>query len=503
MIIPSGENQDIEFKEVWKDDFIEWICSFANASGGKLYIGVNDRGEVVGVKNIKRLLEDIPNKIVSILGIVCDVTSHRENGLDYIVVDVKSSEIPISCRGAYYYRSGATCQRLTGPALLNFLEWKMKYSWDDVVNSNATLDDIDDQAIKYFLKKGIAAERLPAEAATYDTKQTLTNLNLITEQGKLKNAALLLFGKDPLKFFPSVYYRIGRFVQDDADLVIQDSVEGNIIQMTDRVIDILKAKYLVSPIHYEGLQRIEPLEIPEGVLRELIFNSIIHKDYRGVHIQLRVYNDKIILWNEGALPPILSPEKLLKKHPSYPRNTNIANVFYKAGFIEAWGRGIEKIVTGLAKAGLPAPFYEDCVGGVRVTVERPKAVAALFANGKDSDKQKGEKNMIFPVNWPESWSQSWSQSWPQSWPQSWSRVFPNNVENKTLVVLFMGEKSRKELLELLGYKTFVNSFRKVINSLLTKRFLERSLPNKPNSRLQKYRLTELGRQYIFKCTSEG
>ena len=131
-------------------------------------------------------------------------------------------------------------------------------------------------------------------------------------------------------------FKIGRFGKDEADLMFQDLVDGNIIQMTDRVLDILKSKYLISPIHYEGLQRIEPLEIPEDALREAIFNSVVHKDYSGAAIQMKVYADRILLWNEGNLPEGFTMDDLLGEHSSRPRNKNIANAFYRAGFIESW-----------------------------------------------------------------------------------------------------------------------------------------------------------------------
>ena len=193
---------------------------------------------------------------------------------------------------------------------------------------------------------------------------------MITGEDKLKNAALLLFGIRPSRFFPSVSFKIGRFIDGDDDLRFQDVVEGNILQMADKVMDILKSKYLISPIHYEGLQRIEKLEVPEEALREAIFNAIIHKDYTGAPIQLSVYNDKLILWNEGRLPEDFTVETLLGKHPSRPYNKNVADIFFKAGFIEAWGRGIAKIINGFINAGLPAPVFEATMGGILVTIKR-------------------------------------------------------------------------------------------------------------------------------------
>lgn len=198
----------------------------------------------------------------------------------------------------------------------------------------------------------------------------LQNLDLINEDGKLKNAALLLFAKRPQRYFTSVRFHIGRFGVDEADLMFQDVVEGNIIQMADRVVDLLKAKYLIMPITFKGMNRIEKLEVPEEALREILYNAIIHKDYTGVHIQMRVWNDHVDVWNDGELPAGYTLETLLGQHSSRPRNKNIANAFFKAGFIDAWGCGYKKIHDGFESAGQPMPEVENFCGGVRVSFKR-------------------------------------------------------------------------------------------------------------------------------------
>ena len=116
-----AENQNIEYKESWRDEYLGWICAFANSQGGKLYIGVNDKGEVVGVSNSHRLLEDIPNKIVTVLGLVCDINLLTEDGKEYLEIVVEASNVPISFKGEYHVRSGATKQVLKGNALQQFL----------------------------------------------------------------------------------------------------------------------------------------------------------------------------------------------------------------------------------------------------------------------------------------------------------------------------------------------------------------------------------------------
>ena len=169
---------------------------------------------------------------------------------------------------------------------------------------------------------------------------------------------------------PHWHFKIARFINSDDVLRFQDIIEGNILEMADKVMDILKTKYLISPISYKGLQRIENLELPEDALREAIFNAIVHKDYTGAPIQLSVYNDKLILWNEGRLPDGFTIETLLDKHPSRPYNKTVAEIFFKAGFIEAWGRGISKIIKGFKLAKLPVPDFESKMGGIVVTVYR-------------------------------------------------------------------------------------------------------------------------------------
>ena len=364
------ENQNIEYKSSWRDEYLKWICGFANAQGGKLYIGIDDNGNVCGVDNVHRLSEDIPNKIVALLGIVAEVNILQKDGNEYIEIEVAPSNVPISFKGKYYFRTGSTLQELNGIALQHFILKKMGRSWDDIVNEFATIDDIDRDAIDYFLRKGIKAGRLDEDETGVLTQNVLENLGLVNEEGKLKNAALLLFGKNPRKHFTCVEFKIGRFGKNEADLVSHDLIEGNIIQMADRVMQVLKNKYLTMPIHYEGLQRIEALEVPENALREILYNAICHKDYMGAPIQMRVWDNFVEVWNEGTLPDGYTPETLLEKHSSHPRNKNVAAAFYKAGFIESWGRGYKKIREGFEAAGLPMPKVEVSEGGVLVTFQR-------------------------------------------------------------------------------------------------------------------------------------
>ena len=119
-------------------------------------------------------------------------------------------------------------------------------------------------------------------------------------------------------------------------------------------------------IGYKGLYRNETLEYPEEALREAVTNAVVHRDYVGAHTQIKVYPDKLVLWNEGGLPSGMKIDDLKKSHASKPRNELIADVFFKAGLIETWGRGTVKIIEECKKAGLPEPEFKEEFGGFSV-----------------------------------------------------------------------------------------------------------------------------------------
>lgn len=364
------ENQNLEFKESWRDEYLKYISGFANTHGGTLLIGINDSGQVIGVKNAKELLENLPNKIVTTTGVVADVDLMSENGMEYIKVTIPQSTAPVSFKGKFYYRSGSTLQELNGIAAHDFIMKKMGITWDGQGVDSATLDDIDPEAVKYFIQSGIKNKRLLPSAENDSIKKTLSNLELFTKDGRLTMAALLLFGKNPQKYCISATFRIGYFWDDIPEVKTQDMIGGDLIRMADRVIEVLDHKYLVRPIHYEGMRRIEPLEIPEEGLREVLYNAIVHKDYRGTDIHLRVYPDRLRLSNEGELPEGYTMDVLYGQHESKPRNKLIAKAFFYAGFIENWGQGFDKIRRAFEPAGLELPTYENSCGCAVATIKR-------------------------------------------------------------------------------------------------------------------------------------
>ena len=379
-----SEHQNIEYKQSWRDEYLKWICGFANAQGGRLFVGIDDKGVVVGVEEYKKLMDEIPNKSVNHLGLVVDVNLRKKDSKHYIEIDVPISEVPISYQGIYHYRSGSTKQELKGVALNNWLLKKSGKSWEDIGVASATLADLDEGVIQAFIRDSLQAGRISSDAAKGDISTLLRNLRMINDQGEITRGAILLFGKDPTRHFVTAKFKIGRFGNSPTDLIIQDIVEGSILYMADKVLDILKTKYLTRPISYEGLKRKEPLEYPEPALREAILNSIIHKDYSSTYIFLRVYQNRLTLFNPGELPEGYDIERIKSEHSSRPRNRNIAEVFFKAGYIEAWGRGITRIIENSVEAGLPEPIIQEKEDGIHLTflkdIYTPEYLETLHLN---------------------------------------------------------------------------------------------------------------------------
>jgi len=386
------EQQNIEFKQSWHDDYLKWVCGFANAQGGLIFIGKDDNGKVVGINDYKKLMDDIPNKVKNTMGISVEVNLHQENKKYFIEIVTHSYSVPISVRGRYYYRSGSTKQELTGASLNEFLLKKSGKTWDDVVEPRASFEDINEKTVATFLQASENAGRLP-ENKGLTIPELFEKLRLI-ENGQLKRAAIILFGKEPAKFYPNTFVKIGRFGKDDADLKFQETEEANLIELLQAVLNQLNHKFLTRPIEFKGMHRIEKSEYPTSALREIILNALVHRNYMGAPTQIRVYDNKINFWNEGTLPEGLTFEALKGFHTSRPRNVLIADVCFKGGFIDSWGRGTLKIYDACKEAELPEPEIKEFQGGFLVTLFKDNLTEEQLTKLGLNDRQLKAVNFV-------------------------------------------------------------------------------------------------------------
>ncbi|MCY4519247.1 MAG: winged helix-turn-helix transcriptional regulator [Caldilineaceae bacterium] len=372
------ETQDIEWKASWRDEYLKWICGFANAQGGILEIGRNDRGEVIGVNDVHRLLAEIPNKVLSLLGIVVEVNLKSESGLEYLEILVEPHPNPISYRGRFHYRSGSTKQVLEGPALTRLLLQKHGRTWDDVPLPGIDPKSLDGRVVADFRRRGAESERLPREILGESDEAVLEKLQL-REAGFLKRAAVLLFHPAPHRFIMEAFLKIGYF--RGSELLFQDVVEGDLFTQVDQTMDLLYTKYTRALISYDGIYRVETFPVPREAMREAVINAVIHRDYASpTTIQIRVYDDRVAIWNAAHLAPEWLTDQLAEEFSSRPHNPRVAYAFFRAGMIEAWGRGIQRIMDICREVGNPTPTWRLEAGGSGLWIKFPFSAAYQAAD---------------------------------------------------------------------------------------------------------------------------
>ena len=217
----SRESQHIEWKESWRDEYLKWICAFANTEGGgELHIGVNDQGDVVGMSHAKKLLEDLPNKVRDLLGVIPSIELVMKSGMEYLVISVEHYPFPVSFKGKYYLRSGATLQELKGGALDAFILSKQGKKWDGIPIPGLSITDLSQPTLERFKILASKNRRVDDEVLN-DTYEAILDNLLLRDGEYLKRAGILLFHPNPEKYVTGCTIKIG-FFRDDDNLLFQD-----------------------------------------------------------------------------------------------------------------------------------------------------------------------------------------------------------------------------------------------------------------------------------------
>jgi len=365
------ESERLELKESWHSECLETICAFANGSSvGKLIIGKKDNGEVVGVQNAKKLLEEIPCTVRNLMNLYPRVEEVTENGKTCIVVTVEPRSTAVDLRGVYYVRSGSSTVRLTGQDMRLFLLEKEGLVWTNLISKTAKLSDISPEAVSTFIKRGQEVKRISSAADPNDIESVLKRYRLMTDDG-ITNAAAVLFGKDPATVSRAAVTKIGLFAKKGGRPLMEDIIEGPVIFQPDETMRRLLDKYIQPRFRLKDhLTRIEVYQYPPEVLREAVLNSIIHRQYMGVeHTTISVYPDSVEIYNPGSFPKGWTAAALLAERKSKPSNPLIAEVFHDIGAIEAWGVGLSLMRDECKKAGIPEPVYESNADGIRIIFE--------------------------------------------------------------------------------------------------------------------------------------
>jgi len=408
-ILKGTENTTIEFKEKINESIFNTISAFANKDGGIIFIGISDKKEIKGLEYTNSMLGDLTNKIVNLLGTHPQIDCIKINKKDVLQIKVKKSTLPVSYKGKYYTRVGNTTREMQGEELRSF--FIKDTNWDGLTG-NYSLDEIDPETVRKFIQMASRNGRLKTADKNEDIKTILEKLKLIIN-GKLTNAAIMLFGKNPQKYFINALVRVGRF-KDEITIIGDRRIEGNLFKQIEEAEEAIKNFINVRyEITGEQLTRKDIWDYPLEAIREALLNAVIHRDYfkYNVQTQIKIFNDWTWFFNIGGLPEGITLEQLKTTHPSVARNPLIVHIFYLAGLIEEYGSGIGRIIDSLKEADLPEPEFKEEFAGFSLYMRKDyyteerlkemglndrqiKAVMYVKENGKITNKEYQELNFV-------------------------------------------------------------------------------------------------------------
>nr|WP_246269961.1 ATP-binding protein [Methanofollis tationis] len=367
--LPDG--RQIDFKEEVSSTFYKLLSAFANTAGGTAVLGVRDRDHAVtGIDLRNNAQKKLADSITSRLGLHPVIETHEIDGKNILIVTVEQSRTLVAYEGRYYTRVGDTTREMLPDELRGYFQESIE--WESVTGTFDP-DEIDAASVRRFLALARKAGRLTAIDPDEPVEAVLRRLGLIRD-GRITNGAVVLFGTDPQRHFPNTILRIGRFRR--ADIIIGDhEIRGNLFAQFEEAERTIKnyigVRYDISgEAMQESFQRKEVWDYPLPAIREALLNALIHRDYfnNTVQTQVRIFDDHIRFHNPGRLPEGVTIEMILREHYSYLRNPRIADVFYRAGLVERYGSGIERILRALKEENLPAPEIVSTPLGFTLTM---------------------------------------------------------------------------------------------------------------------------------------
>ena len=331
-ILQEEEGQFVEFKEKLDNSLVKEIVAFANASGGKIFLGVDDSGKIKGISITNRLKSQIVD-----YGKNCDPEIPLSlEALDNIMIIHVPEGLNKPYQGSkgFYLRLGANSQKLKRDKILEFSINENKIRFDEQICPGFDFKDFDDEKFEYYLK-------LAGITKILDKESFLRNLKVLNEKG-MTNAGILFFTKSPYKYIFSSKIRCVHFRGNERiEILDKKEVDKGIIGNIEYALNYIKERV---PVRFEikGSRRIEHPQFPEDAYREVIVNAVIHRDYyESGEVAVEKLKSSILINNPGGLIPSFPREEFGKW--SWPRNRLLADLLSKTIFMEKVGTGIRRI----------------------------------------------------------------------------------------------------------------------------------------------------------------
>ena len=456
-LIALGEGFTTEFKRAMPSDLGREICAFANATGGVIMLGVSDAGEIVGVADHNQLKSRVQStarsadppisvEVESVGEVLCVVVPPQERK-------------PYSFGGRFFIRDGANSQQMSNEEVENLFYAVGRLHFDKKPCEIFSMEsDLDDETWARFSERAkipVAMERLVA----------LRNLGLVDGQDRMTHAGAWLLARDIRRFTTTAHVSCALFMGiEKVRILDRRDFHSDIPTMIDEVVAWILTKINVEYI-IKHVRRQERPELPEEALREAVANAVAHRDYRSTaNVQIYVFKDRIEIVSPGGLPAGMEEADLGTK--SVPRNPLLFGMLYRMDVVENIGSGIRRIRQLCREHEVPEPVIDVSEHWVTTTFLRPTA-------------EVGD-----PIETKEGVRQYQPESRPESRPES--------LEQRVLTQLQKGPMTKSDIVKGLEQKAVSGQLNKVIRALLSDGAIEYTIPEKPNSRLQQYRLTDKG-----------
>jgi ATP-dependent DNA helicase RecG len=462
------ESQTVELKTSLSQlsRAMETLCAFANTHLGTIYFGIADNGVPVGIQISDATIRKVTRAFFDAIEprLYPNIFEETVSGKSILVVELKNApDKPYLLNGKALKRVGTSNTSLsrTEIELMLYERENPDFHYD---RSELDTDpgSMDKKQIEWFYQKAHEERNLPLE----ESPEGIEKLNIITN-GKPNVAGILAFGTHITRHLPTAFTKCAVFegVDKTGRMLDHLDIKTNVFIQIDRAENfVLRNIRKQAEVNPETGRRESRYEVPYRAIREAIANAMAHRDYRlASTIDVAVFDDRIEIWSPGELPQGMTLEQLHLPHRSVLRNSTLAELLYLTRYIERWGTGIQNMKNWMQGHGLPEPQFLITGHSMVTVLNRPAAADA-----------------------PEIVSKP--QVAPQVTPQVTAQV-------QKLLTIMEGEMDRNSLQNALGLSARKNFRLLYLQPALESGLIEMTIPNKPRSSKQKYRLTENGREF--------
>ena len=390
IMVSNGESDITEFKKSTAQlkSACETACAFLNSDGGTILFGVTDNLRIIGQEVSDKTKRDIGNELVKITPNANIEVSYVELSDNKQIIIFKvctdHTKIPYLYDGKAFLRSQSTTMVMPRDHMKHLIllnNTDSKYDWENQAQPEFTVDDLDVEEIISNINEGIQNGRIPNNSTinNNDPLMSLQRLELL-ENGKITNAAMVLFGKNLRSKYPQCLLKLARFRgTTKANFIDSKQVYGNIFKLLHEAMSFASSYLPVASTFSENdyFRKDTPL-FPILALREAIANALIHRDYSfyGGSVSFAIYDDRLEIWNYGLPLQGISANDLPHLNHSILRNRKIARVLYYHKIFESWGRGIQMIIEKCQEAGHPPPFYKLDPAGTELVLPSKQLIGA-------------------------------------------------------------------------------------------------------------------------------